>query len=259
MNDFMTDSQWIGKFTDLELSPDEETIILARAARNPILRNELRLDRDISELMADGNRLKLSMAIRKSISRGRRRKTVPLYARIAASVAILVSLACITGLLISYANRNYQVAVNSVKKFPKSAESGLFGFLVSIRKADVSTSPASRRELMLADRYSAYTPRPEYEFLVGSVTRDLSVFILSPEPRVKCTPDSLLRFSWRWVTGVVPVCLEVSDNLGRVVLRKMNITDVSYTLNTGPWRKGLYYYKVTSGDELVTLGSISKY
>ena len=104
-----------------------------------------------------------------------------------------------------------------------------------------------------------YTPRPEYEFLVGTVTRDISLFVISPLPRVKCRSDSQLKFSWKWLRGPVPVSLEITDNHGRIVLNQVQMTDDSYVLNTRHWARGLYYYKISAGDELVTVGSISMY
>lgn len=84
MNDFQTTSQLIGKFTDKELTHEEESRLLYQASRNPLLRNELRLDHDINEIFSDHNRIKLSETIRKTINNERGKIIAPRSLTIAA-------------------------------------------------------------------------------------------------------------------------------------------------------------------------------
>ncbi|MCX6286289.1 MAG: hypothetical protein NTY96_04185 [Bacteroidetes bacterium] len=260
MNDFLTQSHWIGKFTDNELSSEQETQLLYQASQNPLLRNELRLDKDLTEMFADPELIELSETIRKTIKDEKSKVHMPFYLKIAASVIILISLAGFTGFIINYTNQRYGNDLLSHQRFLKPQLKGLWGLLPGNMNPNMSSTPVKRRAIVqnsITD--NPYTPRPEYEFLVGTVTRDISVMVISPMPRVKCRSDSLLQFSWRWLTGPVPLCLEITDNHGRIVLNYLQMTDVSYILNTKQWARGLYYYKITSGDELVTMGSISIY
>lgn len=136
----------------------------------------------------------------------------------------------------------------------------MLGFLPFNKHLKTHSTPAMRREIAQnINIIDPYAPSPEYEFLIGSVTRDLTVFVISPMPRSVCKADSLLQFSWRWLTNPVPVSLEITDNCGHVVLKNMQVTDMTYILNTRHWNRGLYYYKIATGDELVTIGSISIY
>ncbi len=260
MSDFLTHSQWIGKFTDNELSSEEETQFLFRASQNPLLRNELRLDKDLSDLLADQGLLELSEAIRKTIKNEKSNKRMPLYRQIAASVIILVSLAGLAGLIINYTTQWDGQFFLAHHTFLSPQVKGLFGIYPGERKINSASTPAKRRAIVQDNfKEDPYTPRPEYEFLVGTVTRDISVFVISPMPRVKCRVDSLIQFSWRWLTGPVPLSIEISDNHGRVILNSMQVTDVNYILNTRYWTRGLYYYKISAADELVTIGSILIY
>jgi len=260
MNDFLTHSQLIGKFTDNELTHEEETSLLYQASRNPLLRNELRLDRDISEMFADQERIILSETIRKVIRNERGRIIIPFSVKIAASLIILITLGCLMGILMNFQHQNYGNALVSCEPIIKPKSPGFLSFLHFNKHLSTPYSPVMRREIAQNASFNdAYTPRPEYEFLIGSVTRDLTVFVISPVPRAKCKADSLLQFSWRWLTGPVPVGIEITDNYGRIVFKSLQIPDLSYALITKHWNRGLYYYKITSGDELVTLGSITIY
>ncbi len=260
MNESLSHSHWIGKFTDKELTPGEETRLLSQASHNPLLRNELRLDMDINELFDDYDRIQLSETIRKTIRKERGRIIIPAYLKIAASVIILLALSTLTGLIFTFLEHNFQPPELSGNPFLNSQSRGLLCFLPGHSRPSLPSTPLKRRELaQITMSNNPYTPRPEYEFLVGTVTRDISLFVISPLPRVKCRSDSQLKFSWKWLRGPVPVSLEITDNHGRIVLNQVQMTDDSYVLNTRHWARGLYYYKISAGDELVTVGSISMY
>jgi hypothetical protein len=260
MNDFLTQSHWIGKFTDKELSVEEESRLMAQASHNPLLRNELRLDEDINELFNDIDRIRLSDTIRSAIQHEKSRVIMPIYARIAASVIILITLAALAGLLVNYSRQNPGHSLIDYHPLLKPETRGLFSFMQGHRMQDMPATPAKRREIARnGNSFNPYSRRPEYEFLIGTVTRDVSIFVISPLPRVRCKAESLLQFSWRWVSDVVPVSIEVIDNKGHLMLHSQQMMDMSYVLNTMQWPRGLYYYKIITADELVTIGSISIY
>jgi len=260
MNDFLTQNHWIGKFTDKELNPEEESRLLAQASHNPLLRNELRLDEDINKLFDDYDRIRLSDAIRSAIQHEKSRVLLPLYVKIAASVVFLITLTALAGLLVNYSRQNPEQSFIGHNPLLKNEPRELFGFLKRSGNVEMPATPAKRRELAQNENsFNRYSRRPEYEFLIGTVTRDVSVFVISPLPRVRCKADSQLQFSWRWVSDVVPVSIEIIDNRGSIILNSMQMMDMSYVLNTRHWPRGLYYYKIITEDELVTIGSISIY
>lgn len=258
MNEYQTSSYWIGKFTDNELTSEEEEQILSQASHNPVLRNELRLDRDITDLFDDNDRLKLSEQIKRTIKEEKGKIRIPFYFRIAASILVLLTLAGVSFALLRHNYVTYGNVFNVARPFSVQKIKGLLGFVNE--KSDLKSTPPRRRQLALNNSLNdTYTPRPEYEYLVGTVTRDLSIIVISPGPRINCKSDSLLQFSWRWLSGMVPVNIEISDNRGRVILRNLQTNDVNYVLNTKILSKGLYYYKIISGEDLVTMGSVSIY
>ncbi len=260
MNDFLTQNQRIGRFTDKDMSAEEETLLLAQAAHNPILRNELRLDQDINDFVTDYDRIKLSEVIRRTIKNKKEKIFIPVGLKVAASIVMVITMAGLAGLLIHFSNQNHEYTLASSRPLFKLKGQGLPVSSAAYKSMTVNSTPAKRRE-MIQNNISndPYTPRPEYEFLVGTVTRDISVILISPASRVICKGDSLLQFSWRWVNGCTPVNLEVTNNHGHVMLNETQITDVVYELNLKHWSRGLYYYKMSAGDELVTIGSISIY
>lgn len=260
MNDFLSQSQLIGKFTDKELNPEEECSLLAQAAHNPLLRNELRLDQDIDGIFDDFELIRLSDTIKSAIHHEKSRVIMPLYLKIAASVIVLITITALAGLMVNYSRQNPGQSFLDRNRLMKPESRGLFGFIQGYRMQDMPATPAKRRELALnGGSVNPYSRRPEYEFLIGTVTRDLSVFVISPYPRARCKAGSTLQFSWRWVSEIVPLCLEIIDNKGHLMLNATQLTDMTYMLNTRNWPKGLYYYKFIAGEELVTLGSISIY
>ncbi|MCX6281870.1 MAG: T9SS type A sorting domain-containing protein [Bacteroidetes bacterium] len=258
MNDFLSYSHWIGKFTDKELTAEEENSLIFQASYNPLLRNELRLDNDLNELFSDPEVFLLSETIRKTIIHERNKVRTPVYLKIAASVIILITLAGLAGFVINYSNHGYRHALLAHEAILKSKD--FFGLIPGSDNRVGALTPVQRRAIIqYGQKPDSYTPRPEFEFLVGTVTRDVSVFVISPMPRVKSRVDSTIYFSWRWLAGPMPLNLEITDNLGHVVLNYMQLTDLGYALNTKHWARGLYYYKITTGDEIITIGSISIY
>ena len=258
MNNYLSYSHWIGKFTDNELTPEEEESILSQASHNPVLRNELRLDRELSLMFDDGMRLRLSEQIRKTMKEEQGKIRFPFYLKIAASILVLLALTGTTYLIARYNYVSYSNMYNISRPFSMQRIQGFLGF--GSEKEKLTYSPAGRREVIQDEQsVNMYTPRPEYEYLVGSVTRDVSLYVISPGPRVSCKSDSLLQFSWRWLSGIVPVILEVCDNRGKVILKNVHTNDVSYILNTSKLGRGLYYYKITTGEDIVTIGSITVY
>ncbi len=260
MNDFFKLSHWIGKFTDNELTPEEEDSLLIGASRNPILRNELRLDREISGLLDDYQRIRLSETIKRTMKAEEGKVVIPFCYQIAASMIILMTLACLTGFVIHYSNQNAAHPLLAISTILEPKVKDLLVLFNGKERQDRLFSPLKRKvtaQPVNEDRL--YTPKPEYEFLVGSVMRDVSVIVLSPMPRVSCKSDSLLQFSWRWLNGSVPVSIEVFDIHDRLAFDYIQKTGEAYVLNMNHWARGLYYYKISSGEELITMGSISIY
>lgn len=258
MNDHLFLNSYIGKFTEGELTSEEENWLLSQASSNPMLRNEMRLDKEISDFFSDPGKLVVSEHVRKAIKEGHARVQIRFYLRIAASVAIFLGLSGAVLLATCFRNILYQQAESSLAPAFHSKAYGLLGFFHPGKVVSVPQTPVKRRihatQLARADNFA---PRPEYEFLVGSVTRDLSVYLIQPPPRVKCNSGSILDFMWRWTDSQVFVDIEITDNKGRVVFRKLNINESSYTLDLNNWNKGLYYYKIETGENLVTIGSIT--
>ena len=258
MNNFFLRSEWIGKFTDEELDREQENILLHMASQSPLLRNELRMDREINEMFMDKKKAELSEMIHETINKKKTRRFNPTWLKIAASLAVLVTLSALAGLIMLGPMGNIENKIINGNAFSQHKKPGLLGFLPDIKLAHENATPVKRRQLaQLKEMTDNYTPRPEFEFLVGAITRDQTVFVLSPQARIQCKQDSVITFNWRWLSGCMPLYIEISDNLGKIVFVSEPLTDVSFVLQTRHWQKGLYYYKITIKDDLVTMGSIS--
>jgi hypothetical protein len=258
MNDFFLRSEWIGKFTDKELDREQENSLLHMASQNPLLRNELRMDREINEMFMDMKKAELSEMIHKTIHKKKKMRFNSAWLKIAASVVVLVTLSILASLIILRPLSKTENNITYRKAFRKQTEPGLLGFLPDIKPVYEKAAPVKHRKLaQLQENTGNYTPRPEYEFLVGAITRDQTVFILSPQARVQCKQDSSVTFNWKWLSECTPLSIVIISNKGETIFVSEPLTNVPFFLQTRHWQKGLYYYKITNKDDLVTMGSIS--
>ena len=92
MNDqsYVNINSLIGRFSEGDLSREEEEWLLGQAAVNPLLRNDLRLDRDLEELLSDPGKLALSETIRAQIHHEKKRIEKGWILKIAAGFALMM-------------------------------------------------------------------------------------------------------------------------------------------------------------------------
>jgi hypothetical protein len=114
-----------------------------------------------------------------------------------------------------------------------------------------STSAASvaRVERAASQEIAAnFRPYEELEGLVGSELRGESFEVTSPG---ELSDRRAITFSWK-TAGSGPWKIVVLDNRGGIV-EEAEVRSVPFVLN-GPFRPGLYYWKVIQNDELAHVG-----
>ncbi len=116
-----------------------------------------------------------------------------------------------------------------------------------------SDSSAARvRHAVPQDVAANFRPYEELEGLVGSELRGESFNVTSPGERL--TNRDGVTFDWN-TSERGPWRLVVLDNRGNTV-RQTNVQSTPFVLE-GPFRPGLYYWKVIRDDELAHVGKFS--
>ena len=215
------------------------------------------MDRDINDMLLDLKKSELSAMIGKTIRSGKQPGLHHPWLKLAAVAVILVALSALAGQFFrNHAARN-ETMLRQAKK--TSAQRQL---VLSCNEPAEHQQPEKtihsrhRQAAHLQAIAEKYTTRPEYEFLIGGIIRDQSVFFISPHARVQCSQDSVVIFNWRCLSECKPLTIEISNNQGNCVFRSDLLTEAPFILPAKNLMKGLYYYKVLSKDDLVTMGSI---
>lgn len=119
------------------------------------------------------------------------------------------------------------------------------------RQTDTTTAtePVQAKHATQQDIAANYSPYEELEGLIGSELRGESFQVISPGERL--TDRRAVVFSWQ-TTGNGPWTVVLLDNRGRVV--KERETRSTPLVLEGPFRPGLYYWKVIRDDELAHVG-----
>ncbi len=217
---FMKDSEklseWIDRFRSGELGGQELLKFKALLETDPGLRRELQIDRDLDILISRQDLIEVSEKIRRIRWKQGGSGSGRLPLLIAASLLFLVSV----GIVLMFVNYD---------------------------------PPGPARNLHAS---TDFTPMKEFELLVGSVTRGPSVRLLQPPAKmIEKRGDSLL-FEWTPGGSGSPVSFEFLDNRGELVGTSVVMTGNRFWFRSSGFSPGLYYWKMISEEELVTMGRI---
>jgi hypothetical protein len=254
MEDQMKMSEWIDSYTNGELKGMELTAFANRMKKSPLLRAEVRLDAEIDEVLSDAHAMEFMTKVQAARNRAGRGGRGLFLMMLAASVVVLIGLA---GYLLTL--RGTFPGYSSVNGLTESARclypSG-HGSIRGKRAEMISAiTPVGRRERIRAEQLMArYQPLPEYELLAGGSIRSGSLaLILSPD-RKAFPQGSEIVIKWKPLVPPTPLLIEVTDNRGRTVLVSPPLHGESFTMDSGVLPRGLYYYRILSGDEMIVMG-----
>jgi len=256
MNDIFFRSEWIGKFTDNELDQEQEINLLLMASENPLLRNELRMDREISEMFTDRKKAELSEMICNTIRNRKKIISNSPWLKIAAVVTILVASSSLIQVMRNHFSKT-EDKITQEGMFTAEKETRRLFSLPNLKQAYEKTFNVRHKQLARVQSTTGnYMPIPEYELLTGANIRDQMLFLISPYGRLQCCQDSVITFNWHFLSECKPVIIEICDNQGKCVLKSEPLTKPPFIIQANFLQKGLYYYKVLNKDDLITMGSI---
>jgi hypothetical protein len=250
---------WIDRYNDHELDGTEMAIFQKRLQSNPLLRSEVHIDACLNRFLMDDEVIDLMNKLNTSARRKPDNSRLLNTFLIAASV---LCLAMIGGLF--YLLRTNQVTTTmqihqhtNEPGYRQGHVADMLKFTFSgpdpLNNALLSCAKATRRGLNVKD----FTLLPEFELLIGSVTRSSRFKLISPDVNITVFKGTEVLFDWSDDEKTGPVCIVMMNNRGMAVSDIPVAQAGSFVLSTNWFREGLYYWKIMMGDDLVLMGKIT--
>lgn len=251
-------TEWIDRYNTGDLRENDHQKFTDMLHRHPVLKAEVRLDKELNAMMEDEDILDL---INKLVQVRTKSKNTDLglkYSLLAASFLALLT----TGVYILFFLRHYEPDFSQSvgKEKPYSEHSimprTMLPFL-DLSKSSKNYTPLARREEMRSRRLIArYQPLPELELLIGAAVRADNIRVSSPKPRLNLPSSSTVLYEWDNLPDNCSLSLEISDNQGKVLMTFYPLTGKRFLLTTSSFGKGLVYWKLIRDEEIVSMGSI---
>lgn len=241
MNERKKYPELIDRFNAGELEGQELTRFLELLKENPSLQREVKLDKEISNLLKDEDLLDLRKKIL-SVQRKNPGNQKNLIYLIAASVLLLISVGLF--IITQFPGRQKSLPVNVTK-------------VDSAGSQEFKTRPPASSEKKEKNLLSSnYTPDPVLESLSGTMTRSGIFLLLHPKPAQVFGRDGEILFSWQAQPGK-NIILRILNNKGKQVL-EYNLNDKQkLKVSLKQLLPGLFYYKILEEDEILVVGKFT--
>jgi hypothetical protein len=209
-------SEWIDRYRSGELGGPELERFRTLLDADPQLQRELQIDRDLDILISRTDLIEMSQKIRRIRAGRAGPRFGNLPALLAASLLILISI----------------------------------GMILLLGREEETKAPVARYASM------NFVPLRELELLVGSVARGSSFRVLQPSERIRAKSGSSVVFEWSSGGSELPVTIEFIDNRGSLVSTSVIMGESRYSYSTAGFSPGLYYWKLISDEQLITMGRL---
>lgn len=259
--------EWIDRFNDNELNGEELKKFLELLKNDPALRAELRLDKELNELLQDEGLLSLRkkiIEVRTKREDGGIGKKIFL---LAASILVILVLSVILYLVVGLKTRNNKILqtnnspanglpvnknsspeLNNRKNNPGKQQ--FMNDTLSMNRPGISNKQS--QPLIAAN----YKPFPPFESLIGTHIRSEYFKLIEPFPNSHFKTKSLILFSWE--TDIFhPLTVEIMDNKGQLIFDSHPVHDKSLKVPSGTLKNGLFYFKILKEDEIVFFGKFT--
>jgi len=104
---------------------------------------------------------------------------------------------------------------------------------------------------------SDYNLLPEFELLVGANIRATLFELISPKARLQIPAGSIVNFTWENGDNSMPVTISILNNRGNCIFETDTLHENCYLLDTDYFQKGLFYWRITRDNDLITLGKMT--
>jgi len=258
MNDMEITNDWIDRYNENELNEEEKAFFIKRMELNPLLRTEVLIDECLNRLYQDEGTMDLMKKIHMAQQKPDRRDGRFSYLLIAASLLYLIVLGVILKMVV-IDQEDIVAKGQSHRDEPGNSPAAKIVSEVfqknpaAVKNLRPQTWNENSHNLYLAMNY---IPLPDYELLVGSVTRSARIELRSPIAILNIQQGIPVKFKWVYQDKKVPVNIVVYDNRGRRVFETLILLDDSYKLVTKYWPGGIYYWKIITDEEMICMGKI---
>ncbi len=245
----------IDQYNNGQLSGDQLTTFLELLKTNPRLREEVKLDSELNEILANEDILDLRQKIIVIQKKYQKRKGPDLhFFLLAASVLLLLGIEAL--LFMTNANRHPSNSITGISNHKQDLKQ-----IPGISRVEHKVIPKEsvnkgknmidqKKETMLAANFRT---NPSFENMIGA-TRHAGYFRMDyPVIGFRFTVKEVIRFEWS-MDGQAGINLKIMDNTGTSVHESVLIRQNNYSLPPGTLKRGLYYFKVMQNDEILFFG-----
>ena len=257
--------EWIYRFNNTELKGKELEKFLAMMEKDPSLRKEVRLEKELTEALTE----KEIILLRKKLQKAKSFKEIEPYTYY---LYFLAACAVILIIMLIQAITEFNTATRKALEPLQALNRSSWGKpsngemmnpdQMEIDKATIDSilaregrGDSSIRKQIRAMMAAKYSPFPEYEGLVGEINRANDFRLLSPQMNEKFRNDEEIQFIWE-TSSFHPITIIITDNHGLKVKERSSIKEKSVSL--GPFSSpGLYYFKIIEDDDLIYFGKLT--
>jgi len=245
----------IDRFNNGKLTGEELTAFLEMLKTNPRLREEIRLDSELNEILANVELLELRQKILSIQKNRQKRKGTDLHLfLLAASLLLLIGIEVF--LIMNNIHRNHLNNITLIPKYqPYSKQLPVNN---KVEQAPITTETANKekkiRDLKTEKKLVAsFRKNPSFENMIGA-TRHAGYFRMdAPIIGYRFSEKAKIMFEWTQ-DGHAEIELKIMDNTGKSSHESRLLDNNKYSLPPGTLNRGLYYFKVLQNDEIIFFG-----
>ena len=245
----------IDRFNNGKLTGEKLTAFLEMLKTNPRLRDEVRLDSELNEVLANMDILELRQKILLIQKNRQRRKGMDLhFFLLAASLLLLIGIEAL--LIMNNTHRNPSNNTTLIPKYHPDSKQ-----LVINNKTEQTaiTKETVNKGEQIRDRKTdkifaaSFRKNPSFENMIGS-TRHAGYFRMDA-PLIGYRFSEKAEIIYEWTQdGHAEIELKIMDNTGTNIHESRLPDKNKYSLPPGTLKKGLYYFKVLQNDEIMFFG-----
>jgi hypothetical protein len=245
----------IDRFNNGELSAEELTGFQELLKANPRLRNEVMLDKELNEILADSDLLEFRKTILSVQKKRMQRKGPGLQSYLlAASLLLFIGIEIFLFMNNPRQNMlNRSVAVTNNQPAIKGVipENNTVTEQINLKAPNERMGKISQKAKQAIA--ASFKTNPSLENIIGA-TRNAGAFKMEfPKMGARLSENKVIVFRWSMDKQAKNI-LRILDNSGSEVYTSELIEEKSYTLSPGILKTGLYYYKIMEKDEIVFFG-----
>lgn len=256
--------EFIDRFNSKKLHGKDLEEFLEMLKNDPGLKLDVKLDKDLNEMLAEKDIIELRRKIIKYRIPEERDGIGLGFFLFAASVAIIIGLAVFVFLwlrridseeLKSGNEFNMADTASFSKNIPVDDEGNVIKNATTdtILKGKGNGRFIDEDELLFADNYSTFPP---YESLVGETSRSGNFRLLKPAVENSYRKGSVVIFNWEAPSND-KLSIIITNNKGKDVFASRTITGTSFALSTSKFSEGLYYFKFVNNDDIIYFGKFT--